>query len=205
MTTYFLVITVVMSVIALQNETVFRKLIFNPYLVYHRKEWYRFFSSGLIHADFIHLAINMFVFYSFGRLLEFYYQVTFGLRGEILFVILYVSGFLMSLLPTYNSNKLNPAYNGLGASGSVSAVVFACIFFDPLQPITFYFAINLPGIIFGVLYLVYGYYMGKRGGDNVNHSAHNWGALYGILFTVVMKPSLIIDFFEKLIFFRNNI
>ena len=203
MTIYFIIITIIVSLIAFQNNVLYRKLIFNPYLIETRRQWYRFFTSGFIHADLIHLAINMIVFYSFGAALEFYFEEAFGERGQALYVILYLSALLMALIPTYKQNKLNPGYNGLGASGAVSAVVFACILFNPMQSLYLYGLIKLPGIVFGVLYLWYCYYMGKKGGDNVNLSAHMWGALYGWLFTIVLSPSLLVDFFNKLINFRD--
>ena len=205
MTTFFIIITIIVSAIAFQNHTLYRKLIFNPYTINSQKQWYRFFSSGLIHADLIHLAINMLVLYSFGGIVEYYYLDAFGERAGLYFFILYVSSLMMSLIPTYNSHKLNPSYNGLGASGAVSAVVFSLILFNPMHRLCLYGFICLPGIIFGALYLVYCIYMGKRGGDNINHSAHMWGAIYGFSFTFLLKPALLMDFFEKLIFFRNAI
>ncbi len=205
MTTIFIVITIIVSVLAFQNQTLYSKLIFNPYIINGQKQWYRFFSSGLIHADVIHLAINMLVLYSFGGMVEYYYSEIFGEKGEFYFLILYVSSLMISLIPTYNSHKFDPAYNGLGASGAVSAVVFTLILFNPVHRLCLYGFICLPGIIFGVLYLVYCYYMGKRGGDNINHSAHMWGAIYGLSFTVLLKPSLFMDFFEKLLYFGNAI
>ena len=205
MTTVFIVITIIVSLLAFQNHELRSKLIFNPYTINTRREWYRFFSSALIHADVIHLAINMLVLYSFGAIVEYYYSIAFGERGNFYFIVLYVSSMMMSLIPTYNNHKLNPAYNGLGASGAVSAVVFALILFDPITRLCLYGFICLPGIIFGLLYLAYCYYMGKRGGDNVNHSAHLWGAVYGFAYTVLLKPTLIMDFFGRLIYFRNAI
>ncbi len=205
MTTIFLVITILVSLLAFQNHALYSRLIFNPYLINTNKQWYRFFSSGFIHADGIHLAINMLVLYSFGGIVEYFYSDAFGERGSFYFVILYLSSLMMSIIPTYNNHKLNPSYNGLGASGAVSAVVFSFILFDPLKTLSLYYIINLPGIVFGILYLAYCYYMGKKGGDNVNHSAHMWGAIYGFGYTVLLKPSLLLDFFEKLIYFRNAI
>ena len=205
MTTLFIIATIIISALAFQNHSLYIKLIFNPYTINTQKQWYRFFSSGFIHADLIHLAINMLVLYSFGSIVEFYYSDAFGERGKLYFVILYLSSIMMSLIPTYNRHKLDISYNGLGASGAVSAVVFSMILFDPVHRLCLYGFICLPGIIFGVLYLTYCYYMGKRGGDNINHSAHMWGAIYGFSFTFLLKPSLILDFFGKLIYFRNAI
>ena len=147
----------------------------------------------------------MLVLYSFGGIVENFYSDAFGERAGLYFIILYVSSIMISLIPTYNSHKLNPSYNGLGASGAVSAVVFSLILFDPVHRLCLYGFICLPGIIFGLVYLVYCFYMGKRGGDNINHSAHLWGAIYGFSYTFLLKPSLLMDFFEKLIYFRNVI
>ena len=205
MTTFFIIITIIVSALAFQNHSIYRKLIFNPYTINSQKQWYRFFSSGLIHADVIHLAINMLVLYSFGGIVEYFYLEAFGERAGLYFIILYVSSLMMSLIPTYNNHKLNPSYNGLGASGAVSAVVFSLILFNPMHRLCLYGFICLPGIIFGALYLAYCIYMGKRGGDNINHSAHLWGAIYGFSYTFLLKPSLLMDFFEKLIYFRNAI
>ncbi len=205
MTTFFIIITVIVSALAFQNHSLYSKLIFNPYTINSQKQWYRFFSSGFIHADVIHLIINMLVLYSFGGIVEYFYSDAFGERAGLYFIILYVSSIMISLIPTYNSHKLNPSYNGLGASGAVSAVVFSLILFDPVHRLCLYGFICLPGIIFGLLYLAYCFYMGKRGGDNINHSAHLWGAIYGFSYTFLLKPSLLMDFFEKLIYFRNAI
>ncbi len=205
MTTFFLIITILVSAYAFQNDSIKNKLIFNPYAINQRKEWYRFFSSGFIHADIVHLAINMLVLYSFGGIVEYYYSVVFDERGKFYFFLLYVSSIMFSLLPTYNNHKQNPMYNGLGASGAVSAVVFAFILFDPVKRLCLYGFICLPGILFGLLYLGYCYYMSKKGGDNINHSAHLWGAVYGLVFTILLKPSLLVNFFERLVYFRNAI
>lgn len=203
MTIIILIITILVSFLAFQNPSLKSKLIFNPYAIHAGKQWYRFFSSGFIHADVIHLVINMFVLYSFGSNVEYYFSAVFGERGPFYFIVLYVSALFMSLVPTYNNHKNDPSYNGLGASGAVSAVVFTSILFDPITKLCLYGIICLPGIIFGVLYVGYCYYMSKRGGDNINHSAHLWGAVYGFTFTVLLKPSLLADFFGKLMFMRN--
>jgi membrane associated rhomboid family serine protease len=205
MTNFFLLITIILSILAFRDERIIKKLIFNPYIIHNRNQWYRFFSSGLIHADVMHLLINMLVLFSFGGIVESNYSEAFGERGGLYFFILYASSLVMSQLPTYNNHKQNPSYNSLGASGAVSAIVFAYILFDPLNKLCLYGIICLPGIIFGLIYIGYCIYMSKRGVDNINHSAHMWGALYGFAYTVLLKPSLLIEFFDKLIYFRNVI
>ena len=203
MTTIFLIATILVSAIAFQNQEVYRKLIFNPYAIHTHRQWYRFFSSGLIHADVVHLAVNMLVLYSFGGIVEYYYSEAFGERGAFYFFLLYVSSLMMSLVPTFNANKSNVMYNGLGASGAVSAIAFASILFAPVNKMCLYGIICLPGVIFGVLYLAYCVYMGKKGGDNINHSAHMWGAIYGFAFTALLQPSLLANFFSQLFNFSN--
>ena len=101
-------------------------------------------------------------------------------------------------LTTITRYRNNQNYSALGASGAVSAVVFTYIFFAPLQKIYFYMVLPIPGILFGILYLIYSSYMGKRNKDNINHSAHFWGAVVGFIFPILLEPSLFLDFLENL-------
>lgn len=181
------------------------KMIFNPYMIDKHKEWYRFITSGFIHADIIHLAVNMFVLYSFGGIIENYFSVYFENRANYYFLLLYFGGLVTAVIPTYKKNKENMYYNALGASGAVSAVIFAFVLLEPMQKICLYGLLCLPSIVFGVAYLIYCYYMDKKGGDNVNHGAHFWGALFGFFFTILLKPELLLTFFQKLIYFRDVI
>jgi membrane associated rhomboid family serine protease len=87
----------------------------------------------------------------------------------------------------------------VGASGAVSAVVFTYILFDPLGKLTLFpIPIGIPSIIFGVLYLIYSAYMGKKNIDNIGHDAHFWGAVFGFVFTIALKPELILRLFSIL-------
>ncbi len=203
--TILLISTILVSLLAFSNAEYVQKLIFNPYIVNKNKEWYRFLSSGLIHADLIHLGVNMFVLYSFGGIVEQYFKNYFEGRSSYYFILLYFGGMVTSIIPTFNKQKNNIHYNALGASGAVSAIVFSFIVFNPMQSICLYGILCLPGIIFGVIYLVYCYYMDKRAKGNVNHDAHLWGALFGFFFTVLLKPTLVVEFFQKLIYFRDAI
>jgi membrane associated rhomboid family serine protease len=191
-------ITSVVSVIAFYNKELMYRFIFNPYMVSERGQWYRFFSSGFIHADWIHLLINMIVLWSFGSVVENYYAAIFEEKATFYFIMLYFGGLLISITPSYKRHRHNAGYNALGASGAVSAILFSAILFQPLQKIYLYGIIGLPGILVGVAYLLYSYYMDKRGGDNVNHDAHFWGAVYGVLFTIAMKPSIALFFIDQL-------
>lgn len=198
MTSTILAITLVASVLCFQRRDLMNRFIFNPNKILRKNEWYRFFTSGLIHADWMHLLINMFVLYSFGRAVESYYHEEFGSRGGTYYLILYIGALGASVFPTYSKEKENPSYNALGASGAVSAIVFTFILFDPLTKLCLYGLLCLPGFVFGLLYLGYCYYAARKGGDYINHDAHFWGALFGLVFTLVMKPSLLSGFIEKM-------
>lgn len=198
-------LTVTVSVLAFNNRTLFSRLLFNPSKVKRNNEYHRFVSSGFIHADWMHLLVNMFVLYSFGPIVEQYYHSYFGADYSNYFLLLYIGGLVMSILPTYRKHLNNPSYNALGASGAVSGVVFTFILFQPLEKICLYGILCLPGVLFGAAYLFYCIYMDKKGGSRINHDAHLWGAIFGIVFTSLLQPSLLIDFFGKLIYFRNVI
>lgn len=185
-TIIILILTCVISFTAFSNQRVIDDLIFYPPAITQRNQWYRFVTNGVIHADIGHLAFNMFSFYMFGEYVERYFSALFDERGKTMFLLMYVTGLIVCLIPTYMQNRNNYHYRSLGASGAVSAVVFAGIFLDPtikiglliLPPI-------IPGFVFGPLYLALSAYMSKRGGDNINHSAHFWGAIWGIVFVII--------------------
>lgn len=196
-------VTAIVSVIALSNRNLFDQWKFNPYAAKNSRQYWRFFTYGLLHADFIHLFINMMVLWSFGDVVEQYYAVIFGKKWLMMYLLLYVGGIMLSVLPSFGKHKNHPEYNAVGASGAVSAVVFASILFAPTGKIyLFFIPIGIPAFIFGLLYLVYSYIMGRRGKSNIGHDAHFWGAIFGILFTIASKPIVakhfwiqIMDFF----------
>ena len=184
-------LTAIISVIAFSNREVFRRLAFNAYDIKHFKNSYRFLSYALIHADWIHLLVNMMVLYSFGRIVEAYYGFYFGTKGILYYILLYVGGTALSTLPSYGKHKDDYHYTAVGASGAVSAVLFASIIFDPMSKIMIFpIPIGIPAIIFGPMYLAYSWYMGKKNIDNVGHDVHFWGAIFGFVFTIILKPAL---------------
>jgi membrane associated rhomboid family serine protease len=195
-----IVITAIISVAAFGNKELHRRLLFNAYDIKHFRQGYRFFTYALVHADWVHLLINMMVLYSFGRIVESYYAFLFGSKGIFYYILLYAGGIILSTTPSYGKHKDNHSYNAVGASGAVSAVVFASIIFDPLNKIyLFMIPIGIPAVIFGVLYLVYSWYMAKKNIDNIGHDVHFWGAVFGFAFTLALKPSLINYFFGTLL------
>ncbi|MDE3250270.1 MAG: rhomboid family intramembrane serine protease [Bacteroidota bacterium] len=185
-TLIIIIATCGISLMAFFNEKVFDDLIFYPPAITERKQYYRFFTCGLIHANYGHLFFNMYSLYMFGEYVESQFENVFGANGKWLYLLMYVSALAVCLLPTYNKNKHNSNYRSLGASGAVSAVVFAFMFLEPLRKIGIIFIpVMIPGFMFGFIYLVVSSILDRRGGGNINHSAHIWGALYGIGFLIV--------------------
>ncbi len=183
-----IILTALVSFSAFSNEKLMNDLIFYPPAVSKRNQWYRFFTCGLIHADAAHLIFNMLSFYFFGDFVESQFVDIFGGKGKALYLVMYVSSLAVCLLPTYWKNKDNYQYRSLGASGAVSAVIFAGILFNPGAQLGLIFlpGIKIPGFIFGPAYLLLTAWLDKRGGGNINHSAHLWGALYGMAFVIVV-------------------
>ena len=193
LTVIIIAITCIVSILCFNGTLNGNKLIFNAYQVWHRKEWYRMLTSGMIHSGWGHLFFNMLTLYFFGRVVEQYFSAAFGgVLGTVLYVVLYVSALAISSLGDLVKYRNDWNYNALGASGAVSAVLFASILFAPKMGIYIYLIpIPVPGYIFAPLYLLYCWYMAKRNMDNIGHTAHFWGAVYGILFPILCKPDVL--------------
>lgn len=187
MTLIIVIATCGISLSAFYNEKVFNDLIFYPPAISQRNQYYRFITCGFIHANYMHLFFNMYSLYMFGLWVEKEFDYVFPGFGQWLYLLMYLSALFVCLLPTYSKNKYNSNYRSLGASGAVSAVVFAFIFLEPLQGLSLIIFPkgSVPGFVFGLIYLVVSSILDKRGGGNINHSAHIWGAIYGIVFLIV--------------------
>lgn len=185
-TIVIVIITCLISFSAFSNQKIIDDLIFYPPAVTQRNQWYRFISCGLIHADVAHLLFNMLSLYLFGRFVEKEFNEIFGENGKWIYLLMYVTSLFVCLLPTYFKNRNNYQYRSLGASGAVSAVVFAGLMVAPYVEVGFFLIPPIiPGFIFGPLYLLISAWLDRKGGGNINHSAHLWGALYGVIFIIV--------------------
>ncbi|MBE0647847.1 MAG: rhomboid family intramembrane serine protease [Bacteroidales bacterium] len=192
-------VTVLVSILGFNHETLFNRCKFNAYDVKHSGQWYRFFTYGFLHAGWVHLLINMFVLYSFGNMVEKAYKYYFGSKYILYFLLLYVGGLLLSVIPSFGKHKNDVFYSSVGASGAVSAILFSSILIAPLNKIyLFFIPIGIPAILFGVLYVAYEYWMSRRAKDNIGHDAHLWGALFGLIFTIAMKPVIVLYFLKQL-------
>jgi membrane associated rhomboid family serine protease len=175
---------------------------FNPYQISKNGQVYRFISSGFIHDGWVHLGFNMFTFYFFGRNVEQIYTYVLGPSGPLIFVGMYLLAIVISDLPSFFKYKDFQGYNSLGASGGVSAVVFSSILYMPLSDICLYGFICLPGFVLGILYIIYSVYQGKSMSDNINHQAHLIGALFGVIFSVIINPGALPAFIEQISSYR---
>lgn len=194
-TTLIIIITVIISLLAWQNKALFNRLIFYPPAV-REGQWDRFVTHGFIHADSMHLLFNMFTLYFFGRAIEgLYRQFLFGYG----FVIFYILAIIVAMIPSYIKNMKNANYLSLGASGGVSAVLFAFILLAPWEMIYLFAIIPIPAILFAVAYVAYSIYANKRGGSNINHMAHLWGGAFGVIATIALQPQILPFFINELL------
>ena len=202
LTVILVVVTVITTFVGFNRPELMSKWLFNPYLIYHKKQYYRFFTHAFIHDqnNIFHLFFNMFVLYQFGRNVELFYKADHPQIGWLLYLLLYFGGILFSSLRDFEKYKNDPNYNALGASGAVSAVLFAHILIFPTTSLYLMFIpIPIPSFVFGALYLWLEHYLDKRGGDRVAHGAHIYGALFGIVFTMFTNFALLPRFFTQIV------
>lgn len=198
-TILLVVATVLASIYAWRDKTLQNKWIHNPYLAHRNKEYHRLLTSGFIHADYLHLFFNMYALYLFGGMVEQYFGYFFGGKAILAFLALYILGIIVANLPDFVKYKDNYGFNSLGASGGVSAVVFCSVILNPMMELMIFpIPIGMPAYIFAVVYVAYSVYMEKRQMNNVNHMAHLWGGLWGVVFILVTEPGTLSRFFEQI-------
>lgn len=189
-------LTVGVSILAESNAEWKYRLLFNAYRIKHHKEWYRWITHGLVHGGWMHLLVNMYVFYNFGEYVEYMLLDSFGTtQGRLIFLALYVGGFIVSSISSYLKHQDNEGYNSLGASGGVASVLFAFIIFQPTHSLILIFLpfLPIPAFVLGGLYLWYESHMAKRGGTGIAHDAHFWGAVYGIALLAILDFEIVLD------------
>ncbi len=194
------IVTGLISYQGFQNRSIVEKLKHHPTTEHQNKEYYRMLSSGFVHGGWLHLIINLFVLWQFGPVVEYEYQRIFGLvLGPLMFLFMYLSAIVIADIPTYIKHKNNPSFAAIGASGAVSGVVFAYILFHPWAQLALYGIIPFRAILGGIAYLVYSSWASKNRSDGIDHSAHFTGAMYGMLFTMVLCPDVAQSFISELV------
>ena len=195
-TVALVIITVLITLAGFNDSRLQDKLILWPIRMRQPGEYYRLLTSGFIHADYMHLIFNMLALLTVGSATEFLFP-RFLDKTPWLYELMYLSGIIVASLPSFFRHRNNPVYRSLGASGGVSAVLFSMVYMQPWQHISIYF-IELPNIVFAILYVIYSVVMSRRGKGNVNHDAHLWGAVYGVVFTFIMDPQHGTRFMENM-------
>lgn len=192
--------TAIFSIMGFNNRELFEKYLFNAYAIKTYKQQYRFLSHAFLHVDWTHLLLNLYVLHSFGRILENnLFPQLFEKKATLYYILLFTGSVYASSMADYFRYKNNPTYSAVGASGAVSAIVFSTILILPDMGLGFFFLpIHLPAWLFGLLYLAYSWYMNRRNIDNVGHGAHFWGAIFGFVFTGILKPELFLNFFRQI-------
>ncbi|MBR3292659.1 MAG: rhomboid family intramembrane serine protease [Bacteroidales bacterium] len=199
-TLVIILLTAAVSIICFSRPAAFASMKFSAYAVWHKRQWYRMLSYGLVHGGWGHLVFNMITLFCFGRIVEQYFGVAFGeTNGPILYVVLYVTALAVSSTGDLLKFRNDPYYSAVGASGAVSAILFASILFEPRMGIYIYLIpIPVPAYIFAPAYLVYCIVMARKNVDNIGHSAHFWGAVYGLVFPLLLRPDIFTHFLSQL-------
>lgn len=199
-TLILIVITVAISLLCFSRPGLFEAMKFSAYDVWHRRQWHRMISYGAVHGGWGHLLFNMITLYCFGRIVEQYFGAAFGATtGPVLYAVLYVTSLAVSTIWDLIKFRDDPAYSAVGASGAVSAILFAAILFEPRMGIYIYLIpIPVPAYIFAPVYLIYCIIMARKNMDNIGHSAHFWGAVYGLVFPLMLRPDIFTHFLSQL-------
>ena len=187
-------LTVIVSWVAFSNRKLADRLVLWPPAIDRRRQYERLLTYGFVHADIGHLAFNMITLFFFGGLIEMKMRQVTG--SFLTYPLFYLVALAVSILPSYLKNQKNPNYLSLGASGAVSAVLFAFILLSPWTIILVMF-IPAPAILYAVFYVGYSIWMDRKGSDNVNHSAHLAGAAFGVMFMLFMEPQVLNTFIEQ--------
>jgi len=199
-TLILVIVTCLISIICLNNKSLFDLLKHYPIAENRNKEYYRWLTSGFVHGDFIHLFVNMFVLYEFGRTVENNMIIHFGITGgKILFLFTYLLIIIMGDVPTYYKHKENAYFASVGASGGVSGIIFIFILLHPWSLLGLFAIIPIPAILFGVLYLWYSTWASKNQNDIIDHEAHFYGAIAGLLIAIISRPTIAQEFLTKLV------
>jgi len=192
MTTLIIIaITTLISWYTFDHHEVFDKFLYRPYDIKNKRQYYRFITSAFLHLDWMHLIFNMISLYFFAPIVE-------SEIGAIGLILLYLTGAVASLIPNYFKNRRFRGYEAIGASGAVSAVVFAAIMLAPFNKLMFILLpVSMSAWVFGLVYLGISWYMYKRDTDNVGHDVHIYGSIWGIIFVILADYHYLLNFIHN--------
>jgi len=189
-----MIVTIGISLAGLYaSAKVVNACLFRPYYFLRKKQYDTIVTSGFVHADLGHLLFNMFTFWFFAFPME-------RFLGTIPFLVLYITGLIVSHACTYFKHRDNPQYASLGASGAISAVLFAFIVYFPTTTLMIIpIPIPIPAVLFAVAYVGYSYWSSVNARGRINHDAHLCGALSGVVFVLVTDPGAFAELLSALI------
>ncbi|MBK6364181.1 MAG: rhomboid family intramembrane serine protease [Saprospiraceae bacterium] len=200
-TLLIIIFTCLVSLAAFNNQDFFNKLKHHPVSEYRHKEYYRMLTSGFLHGDYLHLFLNMFVLYEFGKYVESFVVSQFDnlMIGRVMFIVIYLFIIVAADIPTFLKHKTNPYFASIGASGAVAGILFMYIMLNPWAMLGLFAIIPVPAILFGGLYLWYSSWASKNSHDLVDHDAHFFGAVTGMIILVAIQPSVFGIFIQEVI------
>jgi len=201
LTIVLIAVTCLVSFPAFKNREMLDKFKDYPYMANKKGEYYRLLTCGFLHANEAHLFVNMYTFWIFGTFVEDTFLVWFGdLYGRLIFLVFYLLNIVFANIPSLLKHKNNPQYSAVGASGAVSGILFIFILMRPWSILELFFILPIPAILFGVLYLAYSSYASKNDiHSRIGHDAHFYGAVFGIVGVLILQPSVLSTFLERLI------
>lgn len=189
----------IISVWAWNDRKIFNGFMHFPFKEERDQSYYRLFTSIFLHGSWLHLLVNLFVLYSFGEAIEYQFIQLFGLtQGRIYFLILFLLSGILADIPTLKKFKDDIHFRSVGASGSISGIMFAYVLFYPWNLLYLYGIIPIPGIVAGIGYIWYSRYAAKKEGGRIDHNAHLFGAISGLVITILMYPAVLPAFFKQL-------
>jgi len=195
-----LALTVLISYQGFSNHDLINRYSFNPYKVKHERQFYRIISHAFFHADNAHLLFNMMSLYFVGRFLEAVLVQEYGVTdGELHFLAIYLGGAVVGTIFSYLKNNQNPNYQSIGASGAVSATIFAFILWLPDIEFLLFFIIPMKAFIFGFLFLAIEFVAMKRSKSRIAHDVHIISAIYGACYVLLINFDKGIEFFNLIL------
>ncbi|MEP7269675.1 MAG: rhomboid family intramembrane serine protease [Saprospiraceae bacterium] len=198
-TIVLIIINVLISWQALQRADLLDRLKHWPYAEKRNNEYSRLITGTFVHGSTMHLLFNMYALYTFGEILENQFVALFGnIPGRINYLLVYLVSGVFANMMTFHRHQDDAGFASVGASGSVSGIMFSFVIFYPWVQLLLFFVIPIPGVIASVLFLIYSSYAAKSGHGMIDHIAHFWGAVAGFGMTILFKPSLFNFFIEQI-------
>ena len=191
--TIYLIITIgIVSLMGFTNYSIINQYKHYPYYEWREKSYYRWISCTFLHGNYMHLFLNLFVLWQFGSLIEQIYMVKFGFwQGALVYLALYFALAVLSSIPTFYKHRENSDYASIGASGVISGLLFIFILYFPTTMLSVFFFLPMPAWVFAFLYLGFSWYASSKRQDGIDHEAHFYGAVFGLIAGLALDPQLV--------------